>query len=116
MRLRTSVWHNKSMAISSRHKQRPGEWRDVLAPEVLDQYVGRHIAVIHKKVVAAGDTYEQVRIAAEQLYPNEMPYLAYIPDETFMVETPVDNVRPRKRRTTIVTSATPERNLDAVEA
>jgi hypothetical protein len=65
--------------ISPRHKQRPGEWRDVLAPEVMSRYAGKHIAIIYKKVVAAGDTFESVRNAAEKLFPNEMPYLAYIP-------------------------------------
>jgi hypothetical protein len=90
------------MAISSRHKQRPGEWRDVLATEVLDQYVGRHIAVINKKVVAVGDTYEQVRIAADVQYPNDMPYLAYIPDDAFIDEQPTANIRKRKPRTTII--------------
>jgi hypothetical protein len=101
------------MAISSRHKQRPGEWRDVLANEVLDQYVGRHIAVIHKKVVAAGDTYEQVRTAAEALYPNEMPYLAYIPDESFIEEQPATNIRPRKQRSSATASKTVEVNEEA---
>jgi hypothetical protein len=67
------------MPISSRHKQRPGEWRDVLAPEILALYQGRHIAVIHKKVVAAGSTFTEVRTEANRLFPNEMPYLAYIP-------------------------------------
>ena len=59
--------------------QRPGEWRDVLAPEVMTRYVGKHIAIIHKRVVAAGTSYEEVLEAAEELYPSEMPYIAYIP-------------------------------------
>jgi hypothetical protein len=100
------------MAISSRHKQRPGEWRDVLAPEVLDQYVGRHIAVIHKKVVACGDTYEQVRLAAEAQFPNEMPYLAYIPDDAFIDEQPVASVRPRKSRNGVAAAAQEHGALD----
>jgi hypothetical protein len=69
------------MPISSRHKQRPGEWRDVLAPEVINNFRGKHIAIIHKKVVAVGETYEHVRVQAEELFPNEMPYLAYIPED-----------------------------------
>ena len=69
------------MPISSRHKQRPGEWRDVLAPEVINSYRGKHIAIIHKNVVAVGETYGDVRLQAEELFPNEMPYLAYIPEK-----------------------------------
>lgn len=58
---------------------RPGEWRDVLAPEVMERYIGKHIAIIHKRIVAAGDTYEFVREEAQRLYPDETPYLAFIP-------------------------------------
>ncbi|HEX5323987.1 MAG TPA: DUF5678 domain-containing protein [Capsulimonadaceae bacterium] len=58
---------------------RPGEWRDVLAPEVMERYIGKHIAIVHKRVVAAGDTYEFVREEAQKLYPDETPYLAFIP-------------------------------------
>lgn len=58
---------------------RPGEWRDVLAPEVMERYIGKHIAIIHKRIVAAGDTYEFVREEAQKLYPDETPYLAFIP-------------------------------------
>ncbi len=58
---------------------RPGEWRDVLAPDVIKHYIGQHIAIIHKRVVASGRSYEEVLKAAEELYPNEMPYIAYIP-------------------------------------
>jgi hypothetical protein len=86
------------MAISSRHKQRPGEWRDVLATEVLDQYIGRHIAVIQKRVVAAGDTYEHVRSEAEKLFPNEMAYFAYIPDDEYIDEQPVAQLRKRSAK------------------
>ncbi len=71
------------MPIHPRHKQRPGEWRDVLAPEIIGQYTGKHIAIVYKKVVAVGDTYEDVRAQAEQLYPNEMPYLAYIANRIY---------------------------------
>ncbi len=74
------------MALSSKPKARPGEWRDVLAPEVMGRYIGKHIAIIHKKVVAVGETYEDVRIEADKLYPNEMPYLAYIPDDAYDLE------------------------------
>ena len=75
------------MAISTaRNKQRPGEWRDVLAPEVMGRYIGKHIAIIHKKVVAVGETYDTVRAEADRLYPNEMPYLAYIPDSEYAAE------------------------------
>ena len=64
---------------SNSEHHRPGEWRDVLAPEVISQYVGQHIAIVHKQVVAAGNTYEEVLQTAESLYPDEMPYIAYIP-------------------------------------
>jgi hypothetical protein len=49
-----------------------------LAPEVLNTYRGKHIAIIHKTVVAVGDTYAQLRADVDQRYPNELPYLAYI--------------------------------------
>ena len=63
----------------SQSQARPGEWRDVLAPEVMERYIGKHIAIIHKRIVAAGDTYEFVREEAQRLYPDETPYLAFIP-------------------------------------
>lgn len=58
---------------------RPGEWRDALATDVIKHYVGQHIAIVHKRVVASGASYEEVLKAAEELYPNEMPYIAFIP-------------------------------------
>lgn len=71
------------MADDQADKQtRPGEWRDVLAPEVMERYIGKHIAIIHKRIVAAGDTYEFVRAEAQKLYPDETPYLAFIPPVT----------------------------------
>jgi hypothetical protein len=45
----------------------------------MERYVGKHIAIVHKRVVAAGDTYEFVREEAQKLYPDETPYLAFIP-------------------------------------
>ena len=59
-------------------KRRPAEWRDILAPEVLKRYAGQHIAVINKQVVVSGATYAEVVEAAEKLYPDEMPYIAFI--------------------------------------
>jgi hypothetical protein len=67
---------------------RPGEWRDVLAPEIMERYIGKHIAIIHKRVVAAGDTYEFVRAEAQKLYPDETPYLAFIPRTSDSQPTP----------------------------
>jgi len=60
-------------------KKRPGEWRDVLASDVINRYYGQHIAIVHKRVVAAGNSYEEVLRQAEEAYPTEMPYIAYIP-------------------------------------
>ena len=64
---------------SSSDPQRPGEWRDVLAPDIINRYYGQHIAIVHKRVVAAGASYEEVLHQAEEAYPSEMPYIAYIP-------------------------------------
>jgi hypothetical protein len=68
---------------------RPGDWTDVLAPKVINQYLGKHIAIIHKRVVASGGSYDGVLEKAQQLYPDETPYLAYIPtpDEAADEET-----------------------------
>lgn len=58
---------------------RPGQWVDVLAPDIIDRFVGHHIAIIHKRVVAAGNSYEEVLKTSQELYPDETPYIAYIP-------------------------------------
>ncbi|HEY3330317.1 MAG TPA: DUF5678 domain-containing protein [Capsulimonadaceae bacterium] len=62
-----------------RDTSRPGAWVDVLAPEIIDRFVGRHIAIVHKRVVAAGDSYDEVLKTATELFPDELPYIAYIP-------------------------------------
>ena len=56
----------------------PGGWRDVLAPDVLKNYVGQHIAIVNKRVIASGATYEQVYKLVRELYPDEVPYIALI--------------------------------------
>jgi hypothetical protein len=58
---------------------RPGDWVDVLAPHVIDQFRGKHIAIIHKRVVASGTSYGGVLEKSGELFPDETPYLAYIP-------------------------------------
>ncbi len=60
-------------------KPRPGDWTDVLSQGVIENYVGRHIAIIFKRVVAVGDSYDQVLEEALRLFPEETPYLAFIP-------------------------------------
>ena len=64
---------------NKKNQHRPGEWRDVLATDVINRYYGQHIAIIHKRVVAAGNSYEEVLRQAEEAFPTEMPYIAYIP-------------------------------------
>jgi hypothetical protein len=58
---------------------RPNDWTDVLAPEVIRQFEGKHIAIVYKRVVASGSTFDAVLEECLQLFPNETPYLAYIP-------------------------------------
>ncbi len=63
----------------ARDNTRPGEWLDVLAPDVMNQFVGKHIAIVRKRVIAAGNSYEEVVQAAKASHPDEVPYIAYIP-------------------------------------
>jgi hypothetical protein len=75
MRLRAFSKQKKSQTEPA-----PG-WSDVLAPKVINQFIGSHIAIVHKKVVAAGDSYEAVVEEAERLFPDETPYYAFIPED-----------------------------------
>ena len=59
---------------------RPGDWTDVLAADVINNYIGKHIAIINKRVVAVGDSYEDALEEARRKFPDETPYLAHIPD------------------------------------
>jgi hypothetical protein len=58
---------------------RPNDWTDVLAPEVIRQFEGKHIAIVYKRVIASGSTFDAVLEECLQLFPEETPYLAYIP-------------------------------------
>jgi len=70
------------MVQESTDHGRPGEWRDALATDVMKHYIGKHIAIVHKQVVASGTSYDDVFRVAEELYPDEMPYIAYIPEKS----------------------------------
>jgi len=85
----------------------------VIATEVLDQYIGRHIAVIQKRVVAVGDTYENVRAEAERMFPNEMAYYAFIPDDEYIDEQPVAHIRKRSEKPAGKSKAAVPAALDA---
>ena len=62
-----------------RATSRPHDWTDVLAPEIIKQFVGKHIAIIYKRVIASGTSYDRVLEECIRLFPDETPYMAYIP-------------------------------------
>ena len=66
------------------------EWTDVLSPKIINQYVGSHIAIVHKAVVASAESYEAVVEEALRLFPDETPYIAFI-------ATPMSDITRRKR-------------------
>ncbi len=59
---------------------RPGEWTDVLATDIISHFVGQHVAIINKRVVAVGNSYETVLAEAREKFPEEVPYLMFIPN------------------------------------
>jgi hypothetical protein len=62
-----------------RSLSRPNDWTDVLAPEIISQFLGKHIAIVYKRVVASGPSFDAVFEECVKLFPEETPYMAYIP-------------------------------------
>lgn len=54
-------------------------------PKEMEQFRGKHIAMIGRKVVASGDSAKEVFEKAKQEYPDKMPVLAFIPRKEALV-------------------------------
>ena len=51
----------------------------------LDNFRGKHIAIIKNKIVASGNNAINVLEKARKDYPNEKPVLAFVPKEETLV-------------------------------
>ena len=54
-------------------------------PKELEDFRGKHIAMIGRKVVASGDSAKEVFEKARKDYPEKMPVLAFIPRKEALV-------------------------------
>lgn len=54
-------------------------------PKEMEQFRGKHVALIGRKVVASGDSAKEVFEKAKQEYPDKMPVLAFIPRKEALV-------------------------------
>jgi hypothetical protein len=55
------------------------EWPSALAGAAYARYAGKHLAIVRKRIIAVADTYESALAAAHAQFPDEMPYIAFIP-------------------------------------
>jgi len=51
----------------------------------MEQFRGKHVAMIGRKVVASGDSAKEVFEKAKKEYPDKMPVLAFIPRKEALV-------------------------------
>ena len=51
----------------------------------MEQFRGKHVAIIGRKVVASGDSAKEVFEKARKEYPEKMPVLAFIPRREALV-------------------------------
>ena len=56
-----------------------------LFPKEMEQFRGKHVAMIGRKVVASGDSAKEVFEKAKKEYPDKMPVLAFIPRKEALV-------------------------------
>ena len=54
-------------------------------PKELEQFRGKHVAMIGRRVVASGDSAKEVFEKARKEYPEKMPVLAFIPRKEALV-------------------------------
>jgi lysine/ornithine N-monooxygenase len=54
-------------------------------PNEMEQFRGKHVAMIGRKVVASGDSAKEVFEKAKKEYPDKMPVLAFIPRKETLV-------------------------------
>jgi lysine/ornithine N-monooxygenase len=54
-------------------------------PKEMEQFRGKHVAIIGRKVVASGDSAKEVFEKAKKEYPDKMPVLAFIPRREALV-------------------------------
>jgi lysine/ornithine N-monooxygenase len=54
-------------------------------PKEMEQFRGKHVALIGRKVVASGDSAKEVFEKAKKEYPDKMPVLAFIPRKEALV-------------------------------
>lgn len=54
-------------------------------PKALKKFRGKHVALIGKKVVAAGISAKEVWEKAKRKYPNKSPVLAFVPQRETLV-------------------------------
>jgi len=51
----------------------------------LDEYVGKWVVILNKKVVASGTDIKGVLEDAKRKYPNKTPFLAKVPERILRV-------------------------------
>lgn len=54
-------------------------------PKELEQFRGKHIALIGEKVVASGDNAIKVLEEAKQKFPKKTPVLAFVPKQETLI-------------------------------
>ena len=58
---------------------------DYLMKADVSKYMGEWIAVSNKQIVSHGNDFKNVFYEAKKAYPNEMPFIALIPDGRTMI-------------------------------
>ena len=54
-------------------------------PEEMEQFRGKHVAIVGRNIVASGDSAREVFEKARKEYPEKMPVLAFIPRKEALV-------------------------------
>ena len=54
-------------------------------PKELEEFRGKHIALIGKEVVASGESAKGVLEKAKEKYPSKMPVLTFVPKKEILV-------------------------------
>lgn len=54
-------------------------------PKEMEQFRGKHVAIIGKKIVASGDSAKEVFEKARKYYPEKIPVLAFIPRKEALI-------------------------------
>jgi len=51
----------------------------------LDEYIGKWVAIVSKKVVASGDNVGHVLRKVNEEYPKSVPFVTKVPEKNLMV-------------------------------